>query len=403
MLLLISLLIFSAKAGGLISMRIGQPAVLGELLAGLILGPSVLDVLSRSPFSDPVAGEFVLQLAELGVIFLMFIAGLEVHLDGLIRSGRVAILAGAFGVFLPLVFGSLAALLFHYSPEDSVFVGLILTATSVSISAQTLLDLDLLQRKEGLALLGAAVVDDVLGILLLSIFLALSQETGAASGALGVIAVAWHILAYIALALVFGLFAVPRLSNWVDRLPVSEGIVAFVIIVTLMYAWSAQIFGDIAAITGAFIAGTMFGRTHLRRVVADGMHTLTYAFFVPIFLISIGLRANARSIGIEGLGFTGVIILVAVLAKIAGCSLGARAGGFDTREALRVGMGMVSRGEVGLIIAAIGLSGGWIDQALYSTVVVMVLVTTLITPVLLRVAFPREQAQLAARPEPEPD
>jgi Kef-type K+ transport system membrane component KefB len=209
-------------------------------------------------------------------------------------------------------------------------------------------------------------------------------------------------LVYLALAVAFGYLLIPRLSSWVLRQPVSEGILAFVIVATLFYAWTAEVLGEIAAITGAFLAGLMFGRTSVRRQVAEGMHTLTFAFFVPIFLISIGLRTNARSLDGEALFFALAILLVAVAGKIGGCFFGARAGGFDAREALRVGTGMVSRGEVGLIIAAIGLTGGWIDQAIYSITVVMVLATTIITPFLLRLVFPRGQPQEGAVAQPAP-
>lgn len=343
-LLLIGVIIFAAKAGGLISTRLGQPAVLGELLVGLALGPTVLDLLHHPAFEH--SGNLVLELGELGVIFLMFIAGLEVDLDEMLESGRIAILAGTLGVVVPLLLGFATAYLFGYPLLNSIFIGLILTATSVSISAQTLLELGVLCSREGLALLGAAVIDDVLGILLLSFYLALTQDAGAgAAGITGVIAVIVRMVLFFVAAIVFGVFLIPRLTGWIDDLPVSEGVMAFVVVMTLLCAWAAEAVGEVAAITGAFIAGMLFARTAMRRAIADGMHTLTYAFFVPIFLISIGLRANARTLGMDGWVFASVIIFVAILAKIAGCWLGARGGGFSSREALRVGIGMVSRGE----------------------------------------------------------
>lgn len=384
-LLLLGVIIFFAKAGGLVSNRLGQPAVLGELLTGLILGPTALNLLGYPWFHD--AGELVLELGELGVIFLMFIAGLEVDLEEMLQSGRVAVLAGVSGVLVPLLFGTAAALVFQYPLLSSIFIGLVLTATSVSISAQTLLELGVLRSREGLALLGAAVIDDVLGILLLSLFLAVTQEAGADPATL--LAVIARMLLFFGIAITLGILVIPRLAGWVDDLPISEGVVAFVVVVTLLYAWAAEVIGQVAAITGAFIAGTIFARTAFRRAIAEGMHTLTYAFFVPIFLIGIGLRADARALGGEGWIFALAIIVVAILSKIGGCWLGARPGGFSSPEALRVGVGMVSRGEVGLIIAGIGLAENRIDAVVYAAMVLMVLATTLVTPILLRRVFPR--------------
>ncbi|MBI4790915.1 MAG: cation:proton antiporter [Chloroflexi bacterium] len=401
LLLVLSIFIFAAKAGGLISTRFRQPAVLGQLTAGLILGPTGLALLQQPLFSAEMSA-VVLDLGELGVIFLMFIAGLEVDLEQMLKSGRVAVLTGIMGVIAPLLLGTLTALAFQVPLLGSIFVGLILTATSVSISAQTLLEMGVLQSKEGLALLGAAVVDDVLGILLLSIFIALAH--GGEAGAGDVLMVLLRIALYFAVTIAFGIALLPRLTHWVDRLPISEGVMAWVVIVTLLFAWSAEVVGEVAAITGAFVAGAMFGRTALRHVIAEGMHTLTYAFFVPVFLISVGLRADARVLGSEGLLFAGMIIAVAVVAKIIGCGLGALAGGFTPPQALRVGVGMISRGEVGLIIASIGLTQAWIEPDVYATMILMVLATTLVTPVLLRQVFPRlEVAPARTIPSAESD
>ena len=391
LLLLLGIVIFAAKSAGLVSARLGQPAVLGELLAGLVLGPTVFDVLHAPIFSSNHAGDVVSELGEIGVVFLMFIAGLEVDLAGMLKSGRIAILVGVLGVIAPILLGALAALVFNYPPVVSVFIGIVLSATSVSISAQTLLELGVLRSKEGLALLGAAVIDDVLVILVLSIFLALTG--GSDAGAASVVIVVLRMVGFVVLAMILGMKIIPRLALWVDSLPVSEGVMAFVVIVTLLFAWSAEVVGTIAAITGAFLAGLSFARTSVRHTVEQGMHTLTYAFFVPIFLISIGLKANARTLGVEGVAFAAAIIVVAILAKVLGGGLGARLGGFNSLQALRVGIGMISRGEVGLIVAAIGLSEALIGQEVYATMVVMVLVTTLVTPILLSRVFPKAEGE----------
>lgn len=386
-LLLLGIIIFAAKASGYLSTRLGQPAVLGELLAGLILGPTVIDLLHLPFLSSQHIGDIILELAELGVIFLMFTAGLEVDLEGMLKSGRVAVLAGSLGVFAPILIGAGVAVLFNYPMPTSIFIGIALSATSVSISAQTLLELGVLRSREGLALLGSAVIDDVLAILILSIFLAVTSEGGAGVSSVGLVFV--RMIVFFIVAAFLGARLIPRLAHWIEELPISEGVMAFVIITTLLYAWSAQVIGEIAAVTGAFLAGLFFARTSVRRTIERGVHTLTYAFVVPIFLISIGLKADARALGGEGLVFTIAMILIAIVSKVLGCGLGARLGGFNTGEAMRVGIGMISRGEVGLIVATIGLSENLIGQNVYSSMVVMVLATTLVTPIFLRWAFPK--------------
>lgn len=384
LLLALAIVIASAKAGGLLATRLKQPAVLGELLVGLLLGPSLLDLFHIGPFAGGHSQDIIYELAEVGVIFLMFVAGLEVDVDEMLKSGKVALLGGNLGVIIPLLGGAVLALAFQHELYPAIFIGMILTATSVSISAQTLLELGVLKTKEGLALLGAAVVDDVVAILALSVFLALTG-TGDASRPLWLVIILM-IVFFIAAILIAARFFAP-LTHLIDRLPISEGMLAFVIVITLLFAWAAEIVGGVAAITGAFIAGVFFARTRFREEIEEGMHTITYAFFVPIFLVSIGLRANLRDIDGEGLIFLIALILVAVLTKVIGSGLGARLGGFDNLASFRVGLGMVSRGEVGLIITTIGLQAGLVTGSEYSQVVIMVLATTLVTPPLLRWAY----------------
>ncbi|HZQ10078.1 MAG TPA: cation:proton antiporter [Anaerolineae bacterium] len=388
LLLALALIIFAAKAGGYLATHLHQPAVVGELLAGLVLGPSVINLFHLAPFAGGHTQDIIYELAEVGVIFLMFVAGLEVNLDDMIKSGKVALLAGNLGVLVPIVLGTLLALAFGKGLLPAIFVGLILTATSVSISAQTLMELGVLRSKEGLALLGAAVVDDVVAILALSIFLAVSGETDASRPIWLIIVL---MVIFFAVSSVIGARFLTPLAQRVQKLPISSGLVAFVIVVILLYAWAAEMVGGVAAITGAFIAGVFFARTSFAHQIEEGMHNLTYAFFVPIFLVSIGLRANLWDINASGLIYLVALILVAILSKIIGSAGGARLGGFDNVASLRVGLGMVSRGEVGLIITTIGLGAGLVASEDYSQVVIMVLVTTLVTPLLLRWGFSAQQ------------
>jgi Kef-type K+ transport system membrane component KefB len=388
-------IITAAKAGGWLAVRLRQPAVLGELLAGVLLGPSLLGML-QWPFLTNAAEphlltETIYHLAGLGVICLMFLAGLEVDLREMRRTGRVSTLAGIIGVIVPLALGALVVLPFGYHGQAALFVGMILTATSVSISAQTLLELGVLRSREGIALLGAAVVDDVLVILLLSVFVAVAA-TRAGGGAIVLVLV--RMLLYMGLAIA-AVFLLPRLADWVDGQPISEGLAALVLVVTLAYAWTAEVGGGLAAITGAFIAGIGFGRSHLRATIGRSMHTITYGFLVPIFFVSIGLKTNARLLTGAGLLLALVLVIVAVVSKVLGGGLGARLGGFTNRESLRVGVGMISRGEVGLIVASVGVNAGLIQTELFSIVTLIVMVTTLVTPPLLRQVFTTKETSHA--------
>jgi len=249
-----------------------------------------------------------------------------------------------------------------------------------------LMELGVLRSPGGVALLGAAVVDDILAILMLSVFIALAG--GGGGGAASILWVVARLTLYLALALAAGIWLIPRLTRWVERLPISEGVMALVVVVALLYGWAAEVLGGVAAITGAFLAGLSFARTPLREHITQGMHTLTYAWLVPVFFVSIGLEADARAMGAGGSLFMLVLILVAVLSKVLGGGMGARLGGFDNRQALRLGVGMVSRGEVGLIVASLGLKAGLISEGAFAGVVIMVLATTLLTPIMLRALYP---------------
>lgn len=396
--LALAIVVMSAKASGYLSGRLGQPAVLGELLIGLILGPTLLDMLHWPILGGGQLEETFHQLSHLGVLLLMFVAGLEVDLKAMLQTGRPAVLAGSLGVITPVLLGGLVVLPFGFGLQESLAIGLILAATSVSISAQTLMELGVLRTRVGLGLLGAAVVDDVLAILLLSLFLALI--TGSGGGALAIVWVLVRMVLFLGLASALGALLIPRLLGVVNRLPISEGLMAATFVIMLLYSWGAEALGGVASITGAFMAGLLVARSPLRRSIEVGMHTLAYAWLVPVFFVSIGLGVNARALGLEDLWLGLAIVGVAVLSKVLGSGLGARWGGFSNRDALRLGVGMVSRGEVGLIVATAVLNAGLIDDRVFADAVLMVFVTTLLTPLLLRALYPKGQqpAETAAAP-----
>lgn len=397
-LLLLTIIVASAKLAGAAANRVRQPAVFGEILAGLLLGPTLLDVLGWPIFTAAIAPHagtidtpvpllgLVRDLAEVGVILLMFVAGLETDLAEMRRVGHVAFWSAAGGVILPMVGGTFAAHAFGLPLVwQGVFIGTILTATSVSISAQTLMELGALRSREGTTILGAAVIDDVMGILVLSVVAALAR----AGGALGegtVLLTIVRLVVYFVLAWFAGrLF--PLILRGARVLRVSQSILAAVIVVTFLYAWSAEYLGGVAAITGSYLAGLLFAQTPFKKVIDQGIHPLTYSIFVPVFFVSIGLQANARALGTQ-LSFVIVLVIVAIAAKAIGCAIGAVASGFNLAQSVRVGVGMISRGEVGLIVAGYGLTNGLIDRDVFSASVIMVLATTMVTPPLLKLAFP---------------
>jgi Kef-type K+ transport system membrane component KefB len=382
--LLIAVILLAAKAAGYASVRLGQPSVLGELLVGILLGPSLLDLLHLPFIEGEKLGETIKELGELGVLLLMFIAGLELHLDELTRNTKVSALAGIMGVLVPVALGAGTGLLFGFEMEPALFLGLTLGATSVSISAQTLMELRVLRTRVGLGLLGAAVFDDVLIILLLSIFLAVI--TGGTS-AVGILLILGKMILFLAVSTAFGLYVLPRLVRVTRRLPISQGVLSLAMVILLFYGVAAEVVGGMAAITGSFLAGLMFARCEEKERLEQGVSALAYGLFVPIFFVSIGLAVNVRDLEGEALLLTAVIIVIAIVSKLFGSGLGARWAGFSWRESWQLGAGMVSRGEVGLIVANVGISAGLVGGGEFSTIVGMVLATTIVTPPMLRALF----------------
>jgi Kef-type K+ transport system membrane component KefB len=386
LLLFLSMLLFLAKLGGFVSSSLRQPSVLGELMVGLLLGPSLLDILHLPIFENPNIESITESLAEIGVLLLMFVAGLELHLSELARNSKVSAFAGVLGVLLPIGLGWGVGMAFGFQTSHALFLGLALGATSVSISAQTLIELRALRSRVGLGLLGAAVFDDILVILLLSSFLALQV------GGSGFIEVLWilaRMAAFIILSILFGLYGLPRITRLISPLPISQGIVTLALIIMFLYGFAAELLGGMAAITGSFLAGLMFSRSPEKERLERGISALAYSFFVPIFFVNIGLVVNVRELGTGALWLLIAIVSAAVVGKLFGAGLGARLAGFSWLESAQLGAGMVSRGEVGLILASVGLNEGLMTANEFSAVVGMVIVSTIITPLLLRFLFSR--------------
>lgn len=381
---LLIIILFAAKLAGRASVKFGQPSVFGELLVGVLLGPSVIDIAGLPFITSTHLLEFIDQLGEIGVLLLMFMAGIELHLRDLAKSSRVALFSGSLGVILPILLGYLSGLLFHMESGTALFLGLTLAATSVSISAHTLIELGFLKTRVGIGMLGAAVYDDVLVILFFSIFLA-SLE-----GSLTVSSIVWLVVRmflYFALAGLFGYFVLPKLTRLVFRSNSPYSFISYGLIILLVYGLTAELIGNMAAITGTFLAGIFFSRLKEKEQITDGIANLAYGFFVPVFFISIGLKTNLREFSVESALFLLVVAVVAIISKILGAGFGAKLGGFSWLESYQLGNGMVSRGEVGLIIASIGAGTGLINSTILTNIVILILLTTLITPIILKNSF----------------
>src|SRR5512146_1611652 len=329
-------IIFFAKMASYLSIKLGQPSVLGELLVGILLGPTLLD-LTHLPFlPDTHLTEVVIEIGELGVLLLMFIAGLELHLSELAKNTRVSAYAGMLGVLFPVGLGWGAGILFGFDTPSALFLGLILGATSVSISAQTLMELKVLRTRVGLGLLGAAVFDDILVILLLSTVVAIFSGGG---GFVSILLIFLRILLYLSASVALGIWGLPWISRQVSKLEISQAALSLALVILFLYGLTAELIGGMAAITCAFLAGLMFARTPEKERIERGVRSLAYSLFVPIFFVSIGLSINLRDTNSEALLLLLVIVVIGVLGKILGSGLGALLGGFTRLASLQLGVG----------------------------------------------------------------
>jgi Na+:H+ antiporter len=399
----VAVIILVAKLAGALSARVGLPLILGELLAGVVLGPTVLDIFSlpilrrpEGPEGVSVASVFYI-LAEVGVVLLMFVAGLETDTAMMRTTVAPAFWAAAGGVVLPMAGGACLARLFHFTWPEAVFIGTILTATSVTITAQTLMNLKQLRSRAGSTILSAAVIDDVMGLIVLSLVIALAPQMAGGGQA------SWRDMAFTILKMAICMITMfwfgPPITKWVmhraTRLHGYHIEAAAALIIAFLLAFDAQWFGSMAAITGAYVAGLFVAQTASHERVLQDLHPMVNSLFGPIFFVSIGLAVNARHVS-GSILFFALLLLMAIVGKLAGCGLGARLNGFTNRESMVVGIGMVPRGEVGLITASLGLAAGLVTRDIYVQVVVLVLITTLVTPALLKYAFPPARSVASA-------
>lgn len=399
MLLYLSLCLFAAKLGGLLALRLRQPSVFGELLAGILLGPSVAGWISREIWGscwclDPQsqAGVFVHSLAEIGIILLMFLAGLSIDVEEFRKAGRPGTIVAALGVVVAFLFGFSLAFVYGWSWKEAAFAGGILVATSVGLTARALLDLHRLDTKAGMVILAAAVIDDVFGIIVLSLLVSLVYGGISALGLFESLAL---MAAFFILVLVGGMRVGPKILTRASHWGVEEATLSTGIALALLVAALAETV-NVAAITGAFLVGLVLTRSPVSGSLREKVSTVGYGLLIPLFFVDAGIQTDLGALG--GLGLLALLFLaVAVASKILGCGLGGLLGGLGARDSLRVGVGMIPRAEVALIIAAMGVRAGVVGGELFSLTVLMVLFTSLLTPPLLRWAFSGGEPQATRR------
>lgn len=373
------LIVFFTKLAGDLSVRLGQPAVLGKLVSGIVLGPAMLGWVQ--------GGELVEIFAEIGVILLMFIAGLETDLQQLRQNWLSSCAVALGGIILPFVGSYGIALAWGFSQGHALFMGILFCATSVSITVQTLKEMNRLGSKEGTTILGAAVVDDVVVVILFAVLMSLLGATESVSIPLMAIQ---NLIFFIVIILV-GWLAVPPVLKLMSRIKVTEGLMSGALLLCFGFAYFAESLG-VAGIIGAFAAGLAVSQTIHRPVIEAKVEPIAYTLFVPVFFASIGLHVSFDGF-VTQLVFILLLTGVAILTKLIGGGIGAKLTGFPMRQAAAIGSGMVSRGEVALIIAASGLSTGLLPAAYFTPVVLIIILTTLVTPPLIKVMFSaREQA-----------
>ena len=372
---MLSVILLATLIGGQFSARLKLPAVVGELLAGIIVGPAVLNLVQPTGI--------IKVFSDIGVIFLMFLAGLDSDLKTLKKLLRPSVLVAGFGMIVPIIIAYFTGILFAFSQVESLFLGLTFSATSVSISVAVLQEMGRLQGKEGMTILGAAVADDLLSILLLSI---VSGLTGVSKPGLNKgtdLIISLLIQAAFLIFLVFvSVYILPRLIMLSQRLtlPVPETLVAMIIVV--MASWGAEKVG-LSNVIGAFFAGLALNRTSAQKTLKKNFTVIGYSSFIPIFFVSIGLDMSIKGILNDFILFF-VLVIGSVFSKLVGAGLGAKIAGFSNSSALLVGTGMVSRGEMALVVAQMGLTNHLLAPAAYSTVIGAIIMTTVVSPFLLK-------------------
>ena len=384
----LALILLSTKVLSLVTKRFKLPQVVGALLAGLILGPAVFNIIHET--------DFIKQLAEVGVIVLLFNAGLESNLSEFKKSGKTSFIVAVMGVMIPLIGGTILAYCINHGKVENVsvfvqniFIGSVLTATSVSITVETLRELGKVSTSVGNIIVGAAIIDDVLGMLVLTII------TSLAGSSVSVINVIVKIVGFFIFSIIVGIITYKLFNKWVDKYDIDKRrfvIVSFVI--CLLLSFSAEEFFGVADITGAYIAGLVLSSNKETIYITKRFETLSYILLSPVFFASVGLNVKLPDLNGEIVIITIALIVVAILTKIIGCGLGAKLCGYNNMESIQIGSGMVTRGEVTLIIASKGLALGLMSSYFLTPVILMVVFTSIFTPILLKIVFSKDKSSV---------
>lgn len=412
----LAVILFSTKMIGILMRKLGLPQVLGFIIAGLLIGPAIWEIffdLNANSLFPIHESSYLKAFAEVGVIFVMFTAGLETNLKDIKETGVVSLIIASCGVILPLAagFGIAAAFLPEGSWHEWIFVGVIMTATSVGITVEVLRELGKLQTRVGTVVLSAAIIDDVLGIIVLAVVLNIAGGGNLDSPVLNFINPNGNIVISILWILAFFVFAVgagigfSKLFKYIEKkAPHTRRIPILSISLCLLYAFIAEKVFGVADITGAYIAGLVLSTNHASAQYVDRrVNISSYLLFGPIFFASIGIKISLVTLTLDTLWFALAFTAVAIATKIIGCGASARLLGFNNKDSLRVGVGMIARGEVALIVTEKGIAGGLLGAEYRIIVVFLVLIASLLAPILLKLLYKKDDAPLPPPTVPEPE
>lgn len=382
----LAIIIIFAKFFGILARKCKAPQVVGEIIAGLLIGPSVLGLVTQS--------DFLLEMAEVGVVLLMFSAGLETDLKELMKTGPVAFLIACAGVIVPLIGGTLLYMGFYgVAPWGSekffsaVFIGVIMTATSVSITVQSLKEMGKLKGKVGTTILSAAIIDDVLGIIVLTFVIGFKNPDSNPAN------VVFSTLLFFVLAFVVGIFVYRIFKMLDERYPHTQRIPIMSLALCFFFAYAAERYFGIADITGAYVAGVVLCSIQDSSYIDRKMEVSSYMIFGPIFFASIGLKTSIDHLDGKILLFSVGFVIVALITKIIGCGIMGRLCKFSFPDSLKIGVGMMTRGEVALIVAQKGLSVNLLTPEYFTAVILLIIVSSISTPILLKMLYARQDAQ----------
>lgn len=385
----LSILLFAAKLFAELFHRINMPVVLGELLAGIVVGPFALGSLPLFN-GEPlvVLDETVMHIGEISAIVILFIAGLEITPREFLRGGAASFTVGSLGVVVPFFVGYYVFTAFGLEALEAMLVATALTATSIAITIQVLTELGKMQTKEARLILGAAIVDDILAIAALSVVTTMVHTGNITPDIIDITFLILKTLGFFAVLLIGAVILIPKVLH-VERLWRSEGSIEGITTAAFFGVAGIAAFVGLSPIVGAFSVGMAVASTRVIKQVEEYVSKLGI-IFAPLFFAIIGAQVDLRGVNLDVLYLSGLIIAIAIITKLVGCALPAMIFLKEKSKAMRVGIGMVSRGEVGLIVAGVGVSSGALSPDIYTTVIIMVALTTIITPVWLKVAFKKD-------------